>query len=41
MLQENYTILARVPANQTNLFQALELTVNGAAKAFVKRRFTE
>ena len=31
----------RVPANMTNLFQPLDLTVNGSAKAFMKRKFTE
>ena len=33
--------LVRVPANLTNLFQPLDLTVNDAAKAFMKQLFTE
>ena len=40
-LRENYIFLVRVPPNMANLFQPLDLTVNGAAKAFMKRRFTE
>ena len=40
-LRENYISLVRVPPNMTNLFQSMDLTVNGAAKAVMKRRFTE
>ena len=40
-LQENNISNVRVPANMTNLFQPLDLTVNGSAKAFMKRKFTE
>ena len=40
-LRENYIFLVSVPQNMTSLFQLLDLTVNGAAKAFMKRRFTE
>ena len=40
-LRENYTFLVRVLPNMANLFQPLDLTVNGAAKALMKRRFTE
>ena len=40
-LRENYIFLVRVPPNMTNLFQPLDLTVSGAAKAFMIRRFTE
>ena len=40
-LQEIYIFLVRVPPNMTNLFQPPDLTVNGAAKSFMKRRFTE
>ena len=40
-LRENYIFLVRVPPNMANLFQPLDLTVNGAAKAFMKRRFIE
>ena len=40
-LRENSIFLVRVPPNITNLFQPLNLTVNGAAKAFLKRKYTE
>ena len=40
-LQDNNIHLVRVPPNMTNLFQPLDLTVNRAAKAYMKRRFTE
>ena len=40
-LREIYIFLVRIPLNMTNLFQPPDLTVNGAAKAFMKRRFTE
>ena len=40
-LKENHIKLTKVPANMTNLFQPLDLTVNGSAKAFMKRKFTE
>ena len=40
-LQENNISNVRVPANMTNLFQPLDLTVNGSAKAFMKRKFTD
>ena len=40
-LRENYLFLVRLPPNMTNLFQLLDLTVSGAAKDFMKRRFTE
>ena len=33
--------MTRVPANMTNLFQPLDLTVNGSVKAFLKKKFTE
>lgn len=39
--KENNIISVRVPANMTNKFQPLDLTVSGAAKAFLKRKFTE
>ena len=35
-LKENNIKLTRVPANMRNLFQPLDLTVNGSAKAFFK-----
>ena len=40
-LQENNILTIRVPANMTNMFQPLDLTVNGSAKSFMKRKFTE
>ena len=40
-IRENSIKLVKVPANMTPLFQPLDLTVNGAAKAFMKRKFTE
>ena len=40
-LEEHRIFIVRVPPNMTNLFQPLDLTVNGAAKAFMKRKYTE
>ena len=40
-MTENNIKLAKVPANMTRLFQSLDLTINGAAKAYIKKRFTE
>ena len=40
-LQENHIKLVRVPPNMTHLLQPLDLTVNGSAKSYLKRRFTE
>ena len=40
-LRQNNILLVRVPANMTNLFQPLDLTVNGSFKAFMKQKFTE
>ena len=40
-LKENNIKLTRVPANMANLFQPLDLTGNGSAKAFLKKKFTE
>ena len=40
-MTENNIKLAKVPANMTRLFQPLDLTINGAAKAYIKKRFTE
>ena len=34
-------LLVRVPANLTNIFQPLDLTVNGSFKALMKKKFTE
>ena len=40
-LRENGICLVRVPPNMTDLYQPLDLTVNGAAKAFMKWKYTE
>ena len=40
-LRENSIFLARMPPNMTSLLQQLDLTVNGAAKAFLKGKYTE
>ena len=40
-MTENNIKLVKVPANMTQLFQSLDLTINGAAKAYMKKRFTE
>ena len=40
-LTENSIKLVKIPPNMTCIFQPLDLTVNGAAKAFMKNRFTE
>ena len=41
MLKINNIFLTKVHANMTNLYQPLDLTVNGYAKSFTKRMFTE
>ena len=40
-MTENSIKLVKVPANMTRLLQPLDLSVNGAAKAYMKKRFTE
>ena len=40
-LKESHILFVRVPANMTNLFQPLDLTVNRSFKAMMKRKFTE
>ena len=40
-LKGNNMKLTRVPVNMTNLFQPLELTINGFAKIFLKKKFAE
>ena len=40
-MTENSIKLVKVPANMTQLLQPLDLSVNGAAKAYMKKRFTE
>lgn len=38
-LRKNNIRFVRVPASITNLFQPLDLIINGSAKAYMKRRF--
>ena len=38
---ENRIKYVKVPANMTNLFQPLDLTINRSPKAFMKKKFTE
>ena len=40
-MTENNIKLVKVPANMIRLFQPLDLTINGAAKAYMKKHFTE
>ena len=40
-MTENSIKLVKVPANMTRLLQPLDLSVNGAAKAYMKKRFTD
>lgn len=41
LLASNIIYFSKVLANMTNLYQLLDLTVNGYESAFVKRMFTE
>ena len=41
LLKKNNIFFTKVPANMTNLFQPLDLTVNGYAKSYLKKLFTE
>ena len=40
-MKENHIFFVRVPVNMTNIFQPLDLTVNGSFKSLMKRKFTE
>ena len=40
-LAENHMKYVKVPANMTNLFQLLDLTINRSAKAFMKKNFAK
>ena len=40
-LQKEETSISRVPAGMTHIYQVLDLTVNGYAKRFVKKKFNE
>ena len=41
VITENDCVCVFVPANMTNYFQPLDLTVNGRAKQFLKGKFEE
>lgn len=41
LLKKNNIFFTKVPANIINLFQPLDLTVNGYAKSYLKQQFTE
>ena len=41
LLKKNNIFFTKVPAKMTNLFQPLNLTVNGYAKSYLKKLFTE
>ena len=40
-IKEYKICLVKVPANMTDIFQSLDLTVNRSAKSFFKRKFTQ
>ena len=40
-MKENHILFVRVLANMRNIFQPLDLTVNGSFKSLMKRKFTE
>ena len=40
-LKENHIKVTRVPLNMMNLFQPLDLTVNGYVKAFMNKKLTK
>ena len=41
LIADNNCIRLFIPANMTNYFQSLKLTVNGPAKQFLKGKFQE
>ena len=41
VLKENHILFVRVPANMRNIFQPLDLTVNGSFRSLMKSKFTE
>ena len=41
LLKKNNIFFTKVPANMTILFQPLDLTINGYAKSYLKKLFTE
>ena len=40
LLKDNDILLVKVPPNMTHLFQPLDLSTNGWAKSFMKKKFT-
>ena len=40
-LAENHVKCVKVPANMTDIFQLLDLTINRSAKFFMKKKYTE
>ena len=40
-LQKEDILISRVPAGMTHIYQVLDLTVNGYAKRFMKKKFNE
>ena len=41
VLKDNHILVTKVPANMTELFQPLDLTVNKAAKDYTKQKFSD
>ena len=41
VLKESNILLVRIPANMTNIFQPLDLTLNGSFKNFMRKKFSE
>ena len=41
VLKESNILLLRIPANMTNIFQPLDLTLNGSFKNFMRKKFSK
>ena len=41
LIDENHCVTVFVPANLIHVFQSLDLAINGAAKLFLKSKFSE
>ena len=41
IMEDNHVLATKVPANMTNLYQPLDLSVNKAAKDFTRKKFSE
>ena len=41
LIDENHCVTVFVPANLTHVFQPLDLAISGAAKLFLKSKFSE